>query len=31
LVLLGPEVIFRGQSHQAVRMLLASLFPGETR
>ncbi|HSM35798.1 MAG TPA: hypothetical protein VK837_05305, partial [Longimicrobiales bacterium] len=26
LVLFGPEVMFRGQSHQAFRMLLASLF-----
>jgi hypothetical protein len=26
LVLFGPEVMFRGQSHQAFRLLLASLF-----
>ena len=26
LILFGPEVMFRGQSHQAFRMLLASLF-----
>jgi hypothetical protein len=26
LVLIGPEVIFRGQAHQSFRLLLASLF-----